>query len=227
MEFFAATEHVPIIKAREREAFTAAVAQAQPHRMLELGTAIGYSTLLLLLHAAPDAEVTTLELSSERYAQARGYFARTPFAARVHQLQGDASALLDTLTGPYDFVFIDAAKGQYPDYLRKVLPLLTPQATIISDNVLFRGYVQSHRWPPHRYRTLVLPLRRDLRAAQQLPRATTQVLPHGDGMAVTRLHDTVACVASLTQATAKCAMEDVAQEIETEIFPAVAWCGTW
>lgn len=187
MEAFAAREYVPIINAQGRAAFIAAVTAARPRRILELGTAIGYSTLLLLAHSAPDAEVTTIELSAERYAQAQSYLARSPFAARVHQLQGDASEVLTTLTGPYDFVFIDAAKGQYPDYLHKVLPLVTADATILADNVLFRGYVRSPEWPPHRYRTLVLRLRQYIDEVKQLPQAVTEILEHGDGLAVTHL----------------------------------------
>ena len=187
MEAFAAAEHVPIINAQGRRAFVQAVTEVQPQRILEIGTAIGYSALLMLSHTQAGAAVTTLELSEERYREARAYLARSSYAAQVTQLQGNAGELLTQLKGSYDFVFIDAAKGQYPDYLHKVLPLLTPEAAIVADNVLFRGYVQSQEKPPRRYKTIVQRLRRYIAEVEALPNATTEILERGDGLAVTRL----------------------------------------
>ena len=187
MEAFAAAEHVPIINAQGRRAFVQVVTEVQPQRILEIGTAIGYSALLMLSHTQAGAAVTTLELSAERYREARAYLARSSYAAQVTQLRGNAGELLTQLKGPYDFVFIDAAKGQYPDYLHKVLPLLTPEATIVADNVLFRGYVRSQEKPPRRYKTIVQRLRRYIAEVEALPNATTEILERGDGLAVTRL----------------------------------------
>ena len=187
MEAFAATEHVPIINAQGRRALVQVVTEVQPQRILEIGTAIGYSALLMLSHTQAGAAVTTLELSEERYREAQAYLARSSYAAQVTQLRGNAGELLTQLKGPYDFVFIDAAKGQYPDYLHKVLPLLTPEATIVADNVLFRGYVRSQEKPPRRYKTIVQRLRRYIAEVEALPNATTAILARGDGLAVTRL----------------------------------------
>ncbi len=186
MEAFAEKQHVPIIWESGRQAFIDAVDEAKPHRILEIGTAIGYSALLMLAHAAEDAEITTLELSPERYEQAKAYIARSPYAGRVHQLLGDAGELLTQLDGPYDLVFIDAAKGQYPDYLHKVLPLLAPDAVILADNVLFRGYVRGGIQAPRRFRTIVKRLRAYIDEVEHLPGAETEILEHGDGLAMTR-----------------------------------------
>lgn len=186
MEAFAKEQHVPIIWESGRQAFLDTIGEVRPHRILEIGTAIGYSALLLLAHGAEDAEVTTLELSPERFRQAQAYIARSPYAGRVHQLLGNAGELLTQLEGPFDLVFIDAAKGQYPDYLHKVLPLLTPDAVILADNVLFRGYVRGGIPAPRRFRTIVKRLRQYIDEVEQLPHAQTEILEHGDGLAVTR-----------------------------------------
>mgnify|MGYP002555139496 CR=1 FL=1 len=113
MEAYAAEHHVPIINENGRQVFLSVIRDLRPHRVLEIGTAIGYSALLLAANGAADAHVTTLELSEERAALAHGFIARSSYADRIEILQGDAGELLTKLAGPYDFVFIDAAKGQY------------------------------------------------------------------------------------------------------------------
>ena len=195
MEAYAAEHHVPIINERGRGTFLAEVEKAQPHRVLEIGMAIGYSTLLLAQHSAKDVRITTLELSEVRAEIARRYMARSPYADQITIHVGDAGELLTQLAGtdsePYDFVFIDAAKGQYVDYFHKIQPLIGDAAVILADNVLFRGYVRSAVKPPRRYKTIVKRLREyiDLVSA---PPFTTEILEHGDGLAVTRrisIHD--------------------------------------
>ena len=163
MEAYAAEHHIPIINKHGRGTFLEEVRKCQPHRVLEIGMAIGYSTLLIAANSAPDVRITTLELSEERAALAESYIARSRYADRIAVRIGDAGKLLAQLqaeaAGPYDFVFIDAAKGQYVDYFCKVRPLLTPDAVVLADNVLFRGYVRSEAKPPRRYKTIVKRLR--------------------------------------------------------------------
>ena len=154
--------------------------------MLEIGTAIGYSALLLAANGAADAQVTTLELSEERAALAHSFIARSPYEGRIEILQGDAGELLTELEGPYDFVFIDAAKGQYVDYFEKVQPLLTADATIVADNVLFRGYVMGKEKAPRRYRTIVKRLRRYIELTSHAAGYETEIFERGDGLAVSR-----------------------------------------
>lgn len=195
MEAYAAEHHVPIINERGRGTFLAEVEKAQPHRVLEIGMAIGYSTLLLAQHSAKDVRITTLELSEERAEIARRYMARSPYADQITIHVGDAGELLTQLAGtdsePYDFVFIDAAKGQYVDYFHKIQPLIGDSAVILADNVLFRGYVRSAVKPPRRYKTIVKRLREYIELVSAPP-FTTEILEHGDGLAVTRrisIHD--------------------------------------
>ena len=187
MEAFAALHHVPIINERGRQAFLQVVQAARPHRVLEIGTAIGYSSLLMAMHGAEDIDITTLELSDERIKTAQGYIDRSAYAGRIHIMGGDAGEILTSqLTGQkFDFVFIDAAKGQYVDYFNKIQPLLTDNATILADNVLFRGYVQGDVPAPRRFKTIVKRLREYI-ALVNKPPFVTEILENGDGLAVTR-----------------------------------------
>ena len=188
MEQFAALNHVPIINERGRGAFVATVQKYRPKRVLEIGTAIGYSTLLIAQNAARDVKITTLELSEERIATAKRYIDRSNYANQIEILGGDAGELLLELSKrgeKYDFVFIDAAKGQYVDYFNKLQALITNDAIILADNVLFRGYVRGNEPAPRRYRTIVKRLHEYLQLVTQPP-FTTEVLEKGDGLAITR-----------------------------------------
>ena len=192
MEGYAALHHVPIINERGRQAFLQVVQEAKPHRVLEIGTAIGYSSLLMAQHGAADIDITTLELSDERIKTAQGYIDRSAYADRIHIMGGDAAEnlLKLQLTGQkYDFVFIDAAKGQYVDYFHKIQPMLADKAVILADNVLFRGYVKGDVPTPRRFKTIVKRLREYIELVSQPP-YVTEILENGDGLAVTRRLDT-------------------------------------
>ena len=189
MEQYAQAHHVPILNEGGRRVFAEIVRERRPHRILEVGTAIGYSALLALSRTDEGAVLMSLELSAERLAVARSFLGRSAYAAQVTLLEGDAGTLLAGLaaqaTDTFDLVFLDAAKGQYPDYLAKSLPLLAREGVIVADNVLFRGYVRSKMRPPRRYRTIVKRLRQYLATVQAPPFVTT-VFERGDGLALTR-----------------------------------------
>ena len=187
MEAYAEKEHVPIINERGRHAFLRIIEECKPRQVLEIGTAIGYSALLMAEQGADDIHITTLELSEERAALAKKFWKRSPYYGCMELHLGDAGEILAKLTPPeggFDFVFIDAAKGQYVDYFRKVQPLLSKKATIVADNVLFRGYVLGQEKPPRRYKTIVKRLREYLELVQSAP-FRTEILSNGDGLAVT------------------------------------------
>ena len=193
MEAYAQREQVPIINEKGREAFIRLIEENKPHRVLEIGTAIGYSALLLACHGAEDIRITTLELSEERAEAAKSYWGKSPHRERMELHIGDAGEILSCLVPPpkgFDFVFIDAAKGQYVDYFRKVQPLLAEKAVIVADNVLFRGYVLGKEKPPRRYKTIVKRLREYLDLVQHTPGFRTEILENGDGLAVTYIDTT-------------------------------------
>lgn len=183
LEAEAAAERVPIIRAEEREALLRAAAEARPRRILEIGTAIGYSALLLA-ERFPEAEVDTVELDEKRRARALRAVEEAGAAGRVRCLAGDAAEVIPRLTGPYDFLYLDGPKGQYLDHLRLAEPLLSDRAVIAADNVLFRGLVRAEGPVPHRYRTIVTRLRDYIAYAEA--HYDTEIDTAGDGLAVSR-----------------------------------------
>lgn len=183
MEQYAVQEQVPILQAAARTRLLETLTSRQPRAILEIGTAIGYSTLLMASHL-PETRITSLELDPVRHAQAAAYLREARVDNRVTLLCGDAGALLPTLNGPFDFVFIDAAKGQYLDYLVKVTANLADEAVIAADNVLFRDMVLGETKPAKRFKTIVNRLRQYLDYVTTQPEFTTTIYPDGDGLAV-------------------------------------------
>ena len=186
MEQYARENETPILTEAARPVFLRTLRETLPRRILELGTAIGYSAILAL-RTLPEAEIVTIERDTALAETARSFLRRTGYEARAKVLVGAAEALLPTLSGAFDFVFIDAAKSRYPDFWLGVQPLLTSRAVVVADNVLFRGLVEgegSEAWPKHSYRTMVLQLREYLRLVRSAPGFRTKIFPEGDGMAV-------------------------------------------
>lgn len=184
MEHYAAVHHVPIINERGREVFIDIIKVAKPRCVLEIGTAIGYSALLTACYGAADIKITTLELDEARAAAAQSFIDCSSYKDQIDICLGDASEILMQLPGEYDFVFIDAAKGQYPNYLELVKPLLADCAVIVADNVLFRGYVKSEEKTPRRYKTIVARLRQYIKAVTNDTAFQTTIYEDGDGLAV-------------------------------------------
>lgn len=184
MQAYGEANHVPIININGLAVLERAVAAKRPRRVLEIGTAIGYSTLYIAANGAPDVEIVSLELSPERAAVARDFVDRSAYGSRIRIIIGDAGENIQKLTGLFDMVFIDAAKGQYPDYLRKIYPLLTEDALVVADNVLFRGYVRGDVPAPRRFRTIVKRLREYIAMVAENGHFKTEIYENGDGLAV-------------------------------------------
>ncbi|MDT8901049.1 O-methyltransferase [Anaeroselena agilis] len=185
MEEYAALRTIPVIGRDGAALLAATVAEAGPRTILEIGTAIGYSTLLMAERAPNDAVITTIEVDAERAAAAAAFFRRSRHAGRIDLLVGDAAAILPVLGGTYDFLFIDAAKAHYLDYLAKAMDKLRPGAVVFADNVYFYGLVTAER-PPRRMRTLVKRMRAYLDFVNSDARFATTVHPIGDGIAISR-----------------------------------------
>lgn len=181
LEAYAEEHSVPIIRKSERKALIAAARKASPARILEVGTAIGYSSLLLLSEF-PEAHIDTIEVDEQRYRIAEEAVEKAGVSHRWHGHLGDAARVIPTLEGPYDFVFLDGPKGQYLRELKMLELLLAGHAVIAADNVLFRGLVMAEGQVPHRYRTLVMRLREYIGYVNSA--YDTIIDEEGDGLAV-------------------------------------------
>lgn len=188
MEDFAKENKVPIINENGRKVFIEIIKKYKPQRVLEIGTAIGYSALLTTYYGAENAKIISLELDEERAKQAQDFINQSAYKEQIEIILGDAAENIEQLDKNYkfDMVFIDAAKGQYPDYLQKVLPLLADDGIILADNVLFRGYVMSEEKPPRRYKTIVKRLREYIAMVSDKDKFTTEIFENGDGLALTK-----------------------------------------
>ncbi len=176
---------VPVIR-REMQSFLKVfLAMKRPERILEVGTAVGFSAILMCENLPAESRITTIENYDKRIPAARENFRRSGYNERITLLEGDAAQVLGTLTGPYDFVFLDAAKGQYIRFLPDVLRLMEPGSVLISDNVLQDGEIIESRFAvERRNRTIHRRMREYLYAVKHHPRLVTAVLPLGDGITV-------------------------------------------
>ena len=177
---------VPIVR-KETEALLSFFTDLlQPKRILEVGCAIGYSAILMSMHQPEDGTLTTIENYAPRIPAAQENFRRAGRGDRIMLLPGDAGEILKTLAGPYDLIFMDAAKAQYIVWLPEVLRLLAPGGVLISDNVFQDGDVLESRYAViRRNRTIHSRMRAYLQTLKHREDLSTMVLPLGDGVAVT------------------------------------------
>lgn len=157
----------------------------KPERVLEVGTAVGFSALLMSEYVPDECRITTIENYEKRIPIARENFRRAGKEGQITLLEGDAAEVLKRLDGPYDFVFMDAAKGQYIHYLPDILRLLTPGGCLVSDNVMQDGDVIESRFAvERRNRTIHARMREYLYELKHNDELTTSIIPLGDGVAV-------------------------------------------
>ena len=175
--------YVPVIREETRGVLRTLLALARPARILEVGSAVGFSALFMAHFS--DADITTIEHAPERICLAREHFQNSPCCDRITLLAGDAEEILPTLPGPYDFIFMDAAKGQYIRFLPFVKNLLTDGGVLVTDNVLRGGDIlESHYATPRRDRTIHHRMREYLYAITHDDELCTTILADGDGIAV-------------------------------------------
>lgn len=181
---YAANYLVPIVHPEVGTLLNVLCRIHRPKRILEIGTAIGYSALLMDEACLFQAEIHTLELNSEMVKLARQHINEANASERITVFEGDASETLKGLTGTYDLIFIDAAKGQYLVYLQHCYALMHPGTVLISDNVLFQGMVASNTLLVRRKITLVKRLRQYLETLMHHEYMESTVIPIADGVAV-------------------------------------------
>ena len=181
----ALADSVPIIR-REMQSFLKVLLMIKkPMRILEVGTAVGFSALLMSEYAPAGCRITTIENYEKRIPIARENFRRAGREEQITLIEGDAADVLRTLDGTYDFIFMDAAKGQYIHYLPDVLRLLTDGGCLVSDNVIQDGDVIESRFAvERRNRTIHARMREYLYELKHREDLVTSILPLGDGAAV-------------------------------------------
>ncbi|MFD2992002.1 O-methyltransferase [Fictibacillus nanhaiensis] len=186
MEQYAKEHNVPIMDLTGMETLLSYVRLKKPKRILEVGTAIGYSAIRMAL-AYENAEIISIERDEERYNIAKDNVTSFHLESRITLLFGDANELQSQVENyaPYDFIFIDAAKGQYQNFFDHYSSMLSPDGIIVTDNVLFRGYVADESGlESRRLRSLVKKIRSFNEYMMQHPDYQSSILPVGDGMMV-------------------------------------------
>ncbi len=177
--------YVPIVRREMQSFLKVLLSMKQPKRILEVGTAVGFSTLLFCEYAPKDAHVTTIEKYEKRIPIAKENFKRAGREEQITFLEGDAVQILSELEGTYDFIFMDAAKGQYINFLPDVMRLLEVGGVLISDNVLQDGdIIESHYAVERRNRTIYKRMREYLYELKHDERLMTSIVPVGDGATV-------------------------------------------
>lgn len=185
LEKEALEEGVPVVRKPVQSLLKFLLALEGPGTILEVGTAVGFSALLMSEYGRADCRITTIEKDERRAGAARENFRRAGREDRITLLEGDAAQILEGMEGFYDMVFMDAAKGQYIHFLPHVMRLLPPGGLLVSDNVLQEGdIIQSRFALTRRDRTIHARMREYLYALKHDPSLETVVLPTGDGVAL-------------------------------------------
>ena len=178
-------DHIPIIMDDTLEVVGKILEDKKPYRILEIGTAVGYSAIRFSIYLSDNGYIDTIERDEERISEAKQNIKDLNLEEKIHIYEGDALEVLPTLTGPYDVVFIDAAKGKYPIFLSEALRMLASHGIIVADNVLYKGYVMSD-YNKHKQRTAVRGLREFLKELTENENLTTEILEVGDGLAISK-----------------------------------------
>ena len=181
----AVKNRVPIIRRETAALLKTMVTLVSPVRILEVGTAVGYSALLMASVMPENCRITTIEKYEKRIPIAKCNFERAGKEPCITLLEGDAEEILGTLSGPYDFIFMDAAKGQYMHWLPQILRLLPSGGVLLSDNVLQDGDIVESRYAvERRNRTIHTRMRDYLYELTHMKEFETSVIPIGDGVAL-------------------------------------------
>ena len=178
-------EHIPIIMDDTLEVIANILKENKPKRILEIGTAVGYSAICFSEYLEKDGRIDTIERDDQRIKEANDNIIKLGLENQIHIHGGDAVEILPTLTEKYDVIFIDAAKGKYPFFLKQSERLLNPHGIIFADNILYKGYVMSD-YNKHKQRTAVRNLREYIKEVTENPNYETEILEVGDGLAISK-----------------------------------------
>ena len=182
--------YVPIIRKEMQSFLRLLLTMQKPMRILEVGTAVGFSAILMAEYGPKDCQIVTIENYDKRIPIAKNNFIRAGKESQITLLEGDAAEVLPTLKDPFDLIFKDAAKGQYIHFLPEVFRLLKNGGVLVSDNVLQDGdIIESHFIVERRNRTIYKRMREYLYELTHRDDLTTAVLPIGDGITVSTKHE--------------------------------------
>ena len=185
LEQEAKRDYVPIIRKDMQNLLRFLLRLKRPLNILEVGTAVGFSALLMAENTSDDCKITTIENYEKRIPIARENFKRDGMEHRITLLEGDATEILKELDESYDFIFMDAAKGQYLNFLPDLLRLLDKDGMLVSDNVLQDGDLMESRYAvTRRNRTIHSRMRDYLYELKNNPALETVILPVGDGVTI-------------------------------------------
>ena len=178
-------EHIPIIMDDTLEVIENILKENKPSRILEIGTAVGYSAICFTEFLNEDGMIDTIEREEDRVKEARENIKKAEVESMINIIEGDAVEVLPTMNGMYEVVFIDASKGKYPFFLKEALRMLKTNGIIFADNVLYKGYVLSD-YNKHKQRTAVRNLREFLAELESNTELETEILEVGDGLAIAK-----------------------------------------
>lgn len=185
IEKYAVQHQIPVIRKSMQQLLKFILAMVKPKNILEVGTAIGFSALLMSEYAPAGCHIDTIEKYEKRIPVARENFIRGGKSDVITLLEGDATEILQTLEGGYELIFMDAAKGQYIHFLPDIMRLLVPGGLLVSDNVLQDGDIIESRFAvTRRNRTIHTRMREYLYELTHHEQLTTTILPVGDGVAL-------------------------------------------
>ncbi len=182
---FAEENHIYIVKPQVERLLATLLSIKKCESILEVGTAIGYSAMLMAKYAGEKCCVTTIERDENVFLMAKENIKMRGLSDRIHCIFGDAGEVLESLSGKYDFIFIDAAKGQYRDHFEKSLALIKRGGIIVTDDVLYFGMTASDDLATKKHITITRRLREYLDFLCTDERFETTILPVGDGVAIT------------------------------------------
>ncbi|ABY94716.1 MAG: O-methyltransferase, family 3 [Caldanaerobacter subterraneus] len=183
MEKYAYENYIPIAKPEVADFLSFIVKLKKPNNILEIGTAIGYSTIIMA-KAYSEVSVVTIERDINLAEIAKENFKKAKVEDRIELICGEAQQVLPNLTKMYDLIFVDAAKGQYIEFYKELKRLLSKEGVILWDNILYKGYVVNEKNVKHKRRTIVYRMREFIEILYQDKTLYTVILPLGDGLAL-------------------------------------------
>ena len=176
--------YAPIVQKQTEQLIITLLKLIKPKRVLEVGTAVGYSAILMADNLPEDSSIITIERYKKHADIAVDNIFASGYEKKIRVIEGEAAEVLHWLDGGFDFIFLDAAKGQYIEFLPDILRLLNQGGVLLSDNILYHGMIEDDEKVERRKITIVKRLHMYLEEIMHNPSLTTSIIPIGDGVAL-------------------------------------------